>query len=162
MSSCNIQHSNKIDSSFCTACCLGKIRRPFPPTLNECPAPLHLMHTNLWGPSPIPSSSGYKYYIHFVDDYTKFTWIYLLRNKSEAFPIFCQFKAQLELLLESQIKSTQSDKGDAFTDSLKTSGIHHRACPGAQQQNGTAERKHRKIVEIGLALLTQASMPLKY
>jgi histone deacetylase 1/2 len=46
---------------------------------------------------------------------------------------------------------------------FQTTGItHHVSCPHAHQQNGSAERKHRHIVEVGLALLANASMPLKY
>lgn len=40
---------------------------------NEYPTPLHLIHTNRWGPSLVPSSNGYRYYINFVDDCTKYT-----------------------------------------------------------------------------------------
>lgn len=51
----------------------------------------------------------------------------------------------------------------AFTDSLKTNGIHHRiSCSSSRQQNGSAERKHRHIVKTGLTLLTNASMPLQF
>lgn len=108
VSQCNVLISNKVDSSFCSAYCLGKIHRlPFPSTLHEYLAPLHLIHTDLWGPSPILSSSGYKYYIHFIDDYTKFTWIYLLKNKSEAFSTFCHCQTQVELHLGTKIKNIE-------------------------------------------------------
>lgn len=110
--------------------------------------------------------NGYKYYIHFIDDYSKFTWLYLLRTKSKAFNTFCNFKAQAELQLGFKIKSVQSDWGGeyrAFSNFLISNGIHHRvSCPGSHQQNGSAERKHRHIVEMGLTLLANASMPLKY
>lgn len=50
-----------------------------------------------------------------------------------------------------------------FIEFLQINEIHHRlSCLGSHQQNGTAERKHRHIVEHGLALLENASMPLKY
>jgi histone deacetylase 1/2 len=48
------------------------------------------------------------------------------------------------------------------TPSLKKGITHHVSCPDAHQQNGAAERKHRHIVEVGLALLAHASMPLKF
>lgn len=158
---------NKCDSHFCSACCLGKITRfPFPSSQNQTTSPLQLVHTDLWGPSPTPSVNGYKYYIHFLDDYFKFTWLYLLRTKSKAFNTFCNFMAQAELQLGFKIKSVQSDWGGeyrAFTNFLISNGIHHRvSCPGSHQQNGSAERKHRHIVEMGLTLLANASMPLKY
>lgn len=118
------------------------------------------------GPSPTPSSNGYRSYIHFLDDCTKFTWLYLLQNKSNAFATFCNFKAQVELQTEYKIKSLQSDWGVEYrslTNYLQSHSIHHRIfCPGSHQQNGSAERKHKHIVEMGLTLLVKASMPLCY
>lgn len=90
----------------------------------------------------------------------------MLGNKSEAFETFCNFKAQVELQLGCSIKNIQSGWGGeyrAFTDFLTGNGIHHRiSYPGSHQQNGSAEREHRHIVEIGLTLLANASMPLKF
>lgn len=136
MKSCSIPHSNKVDSVFCPACCLGKIHNlPFPSTSTEYSTPLQLVHTDLWGPSPTSSSNRYRYYIHFIDECTKFTWIYMLKNKSEAFKTFCNFKTQVELQLGLKIKSLQSDWGGeyiAFTDFLQSHGIQHRlSCPGS-------------------------------
>lgn len=74
LAKCNVLTNNKEDSHFCAACCLVKIHRfPFPSTPNTYPAPLYLIATDLWGPSPTPGSNGYRYYINFVDEYTKFT-----------------------------------------------------------------------------------------
>lgn len=97
MFNCNV-HNNKMESSFCSACSLVKLKKiPFPSSSDEYPTPLHLIHTDLWGPSPTPNSNGYRYYIHFIDDYTIFTWLYILRNKSEAFQTFGNFKTKVEL-----------------------------------------------------------------
>lgn len=114
MPSCNVQNINKIDYSFCSACCLGKVHKfSFLSTWNEYPAPLRLIHTNVWGPSPIPSFSGYKYYMHFIDDYTKFTWIYLLEISLEHFKHFVTLRHKLNynLGLVSGIAS-QIEVGD--------------------------------------------------
>lgn len=82
------------------------------------------------------------------------------------FAVFCNFKSQVELQLGHKIKSVQSDwEGEyrVFTELLKHNGIHHHiSCPGAYQQNGTTERKHRHVVENGLTLRAQASMPFKF
>lgn len=165
MSSCNLPSVNKTNFDFCSACCLGKIHKfPFPTSTTEYHTPLQLIHTDLWGPSPTPSFHGYKYYILFTDAKTRFTWIYLLKNKSDAFPTFKNFKSLVELQLGLKIKAIQSDWGGefrAFTEFLKTEGIHHRiSCPSAHQQNGLIERKHRHVVENGLTLLANASLPL--
>ncbi|KAH9646466.1 retrovirus-related pol polyprotein from transposon RE2 [Citrus sinensis] len=65
----------------------------------------------LWGPALTLSIQGYKYYISFVDDYTRFTWIFPLKTKVEAFPVFKVFKAQVEKQLDKPIKCLQSDWG---------------------------------------------------
>lgn len=122
MNTCNVWYSNKIDQMFCPACCMGKIHKfPFPSTRNTYPTLLHLMHTDLWGPSPILSPSRYKYYINFVDDYNKYTWIYLSKNKSEAFQTFCNFKSQVELQIGFKIKNVQSDWRENFDFLLSSS-----------------------------------------
>lgn len=87
---------NRMQFSFFSSCCLEKIHNlPFPSSINESSTPLQLTHTDLRGTSFVPSISGYKYYILFIDDYSKYTWIYVLRNKLEATEIFCNFKTQV-------------------------------------------------------------------
>uniref|UniRef100_A0A803Q9W1 Integrase catalytic domain-containing protein n=1 Tax=Cannabis sativa TaxID=3483 RepID=A0A803Q9W1_CANSA len=166
---CNIPAMNKdFQFSICAACCLGKIHKfPFPKASQTVISePLQLVVSDLWGPSHTPSFNGYKYYIHFVDAYSRFTWIYLLKHKSDALKTFQHFKAEAELQLGKSIKTLQTDWGGefrSFTNFLAENGIHHRhPCPTTHQQNGLAERKHRHIVENGLALLAQASLPLKF
>jgi histone deacetylase 1/2 len=120
----------------------------------------------MWGPSPTVSSQGYHYYITFVDAYSRFTWIYLLKSKSDVLPIFQQFKNMVELQLGHSLKSLQTDWGGEFrpfTPYLTSLGITHRLiCPHTHHQNGVIERKHRHVVDLGLTLLSQASLPLKY
>lgn len=53
---------------------------------------LELIHTYLWGPSPVLSQDGYTYYINFVDDFSIYTWIYHLKLKSEALSVFKWFR----------------------------------------------------------------------
>jgi len=72
----------------------------------------------------------------------------------------------VELQLNQKIKEVQTNWGGEFrpfTPFLKSLGIHHRIiCPHTHHQNGLVKRKHRHIVDIGLTLLSQASLPLKY
>jgi hypothetical protein len=59
---------------------------------------------------PAPESVGrYKYYVSFVDDYSKFMWIYLLKFKSEVIQKFHEFQALVERLFDKKILSIQSD-----------------------------------------------------
>jgi len=108
----------------------------------------------------------YTYYVSFIDDFSKFTWIYLIKKKSDVLQVFQEFQQKVERKFERKIKTVQSDWGGEYEklhSFFRRIGIiHHVSCPHAHQQNGIAERKHRHIVEVGLALLANAGMPLKY
>ena len=120
---------------------------------------LDLIHYDIWGPSPIKSNLGFVYYVLFIDDYSRFTWLYPLKLKSDFYDTFIQFQNFVENQYSTHIKIFQSDDGAVFTSNcfkahLHTSGIHHQlSCPYAPAQNGRAERKHRHVTEISLALL---------
>lgn len=123
-----------------------------PPSLTTHPTAFELIHTDLWGPAPSPSHGGYFYYVAFVDACTKYTWIYFLKNKFDAISAFKQFHSLVQTRFSKEIKDVQSDWGGefrTFTRFLTDLGIQYRlTCPHTSHQNGTVERKHRKIVEI--------------
>jgi histone deacetylase 1/2 len=121
--------------------------------------------SDVWGPAP--SSVGrYSYYVSFIDDFSKFTWIYLLKKKYDVFQVFKNYQTLVERKFSAKILTLQSDWGGEYeklNSCFRQIGIeHHVSCPHAHQQNGSAERKHRHIVEVGLSLLANASMPLKF
>lgn len=142
---------NKV-SIVCKACCMGKSSKlPFSPSSTIYTAPLQLIYTNIWGPSPVPLSNGCRYYIHFLDAHTKFTWSYLLHNKSQACKPLLNFKQWLRsnLIQRSKWSKLQSDCGKEFTvfsKYLTSQGILYRfSYPYTHEQNGSAEHKHRHI-----------------
>ena len=150
----------------CDACQCGKSRQlSYTASARVSTMPLELIHTDVWGPARA-SSGGYKYYVSFIDDYSRFCWIYLLKHKSDVEQVFYAFQAHVERLLDAKLKAVQSDWGGEYHKLhryfLRT-GISHRvSCPHTSQQNGIAERKHRHLVETGLALLAHSSLPLRY
>jgi hypothetical protein len=136
---------------------------PYPKSTSVSSHPLELVSFDVWGAAP-ESVGRYKYYVSFVDEYSKFTWIYLLKFKSEVIQKFYEFQALVERLFDKKILYVQSDWGGEYErlNSFTKIGISHQvSCPHAHQQNGSAERKHRHIVEVGLSLLARAHMPLK-
>lgn len=164
---CNLRISGNEKTFLCDACQLGKSHRlPFPTSFSRTRQPLELVFCDLWGPSPVPSTLGYRFYISFVDHFTRLTYIFPLKTKNEALPTFRQYKALVENRFDKRIKILQSDWGGefrSFESLLKGYGIEFRhLCPHTSQQNGIVERKHRHIVEMGLSMLAQASMPLHY
>jgi len=94
-----------VDNS-CTHCLYGKMHNlPFPKSQFTAFTPFELVHSDLWGPAPMNSIYGFKYDVLFIDHFTSFTWIYLLKSKSEVFTKFVQFKAMIENQFSAQIKT---------------------------------------------------------
>uniref|UniRef100_A0A251RWD9 Putative zinc finger, CCHC-type n=1 Tax=Helianthus annuus TaxID=4232 RepID=A0A251RWD9_HELAN len=131
-------------------------------------SPLELIHCDLWGPSSVKTVDNFSYYVAFVDDYSRFTWLYPLRAKSdfvEALSISIPF---VQTQFSSKIKTFQSDGGTEFANNrvrklFEQNGTFQRmSCPYTPQQNGRVERKHRHIVETGLAMLFHAKLPATY
>lgn len=118
------------------------------------------------GPTPITSTSGHKYYISFLDGFSRYTCAYTSKYKDEAITASTHFKQMVEKQFDMKIKIRQSDWGGEFRSSkplLDWSGIIFRhPCPHTSAQNGKVERKHRHSVEMGLTLMAQAKMPLYY
>ena len=82
---------NKIPS-VCESCQLGKAcKQPFGLSNNKSEFPLHKIHCDLWGPSPINSSQNFRYYALFVDDNTRFSWLYPLKSKTDFLDCFFKF-----------------------------------------------------------------------
>lgn len=120
------------------------------------------------GSCPVSSKYGYLYYAIFVDDFSRFTWLYPLRRKYEFYNVFLQFQKFVETQFSVKIKVFQTDGGTEFTNKrlqahLLDCGIHHQlSCPSTAEQNGRAERKHRHITETGLSMLFHTAVPLCY
>jgi histone deacetylase 1/2 len=152
--------------SICDSCQRAKSHQlPYSKSHNISSTPLELVHSDIWGPAPT-SVGRHTYYVSFIDDYSRYTWIYLLRRKSDVFHVFHEFQKLVERQFDRKILCMQTDWGGEYeklNSFFKQIGIMHRvSCPHAHQQNRAAERKHRHIVEVGLALLATASMPLKF
>ena len=69
------------------------------------------------GPAPVNSHCNFHYYMYFVDAYSRFTWIYFLKIKSDALSVFKQFKSLVELQFNEQLKAIQTDLGGEFCTS---------------------------------------------
>ena len=164
-----LEMTSPLNKNFvCASCQLGKSKKlPFSSSVRCSPHPLFLIHCDIWGAAPTPSISGYHYYIIFIDDFSRFVWLYPMKVKSDSVACFIHFKRMMENLLSTKIKYFQSDgaleltKGE-FKSVLDDYGIIPRiSCPHTQQQNGISERKHRHITELGLSLMFHCSMPKK-
>ena len=91
------------------------IKNPFPKRDIKIEGVLELIHSDVCGPMPSSSISGYVYYVSFTDDYSHKTWIYFLKTKDEVFSKFKEFKALIENLSKRKIKILRSDNGGEYT-----------------------------------------------
>ncbi|KAM0877932.1 hypothetical protein ACQ4PT_035216 [Festuca glaucescens] len=162
----NLSYSPEINSYICDPCQQAKSHQlPYPVSTSVSKVPLEQIFSDVWGPAPL-SVGKHAYYVSFIDDFSKFTWIYLLKKRSDVYQVFLDFQQYVERQFNSKIITMQTDWGGEYeklNGFFQRVGIaHHVSYPHAHQQNGSAERKHRHIVEVGLALLANASMPLKF
>uniref|UniRef100_A0A2N9EVF0 Integrase catalytic domain-containing protein n=1 Tax=Fagus sylvatica TaxID=28930 RepID=A0A2N9EVF0_FAGSY len=127
-----------------------------------------LIHSDIWGPSPTATVGGSKYFVIFVDDFSRYTWIYLMHNRSELAQIYRTFAQMISTQFSKTIKIFRTDNAMEYRDSQFLDFIHtqgtliQRSCAGTSQQNGRAERKHRHILDSVRAFLISASCPERF
>ena len=156
------------DPFFCESCVYAKsTRKPVPKVRSGERATTFggEIHSDVWGPAPIESKGGRRYYITFTDDYTRLTHLYLLRTKDEAAEMYKQYEAWVKTQLGAQIKVLHSDRGGEYLGKefilyLKSKGTNQKlTVHDTPQHNGVAERRNRTIVERIRALLHASGLP---
>ena len=88
-----------------------------------------MLYSDVWGPAPVLSTTGARYYISFLDDATKYLWLFPLKLKSDAYQTFIYFQTVIERQFNTKIKALQSDWGGEFHSLhkyLHSQGINHR------------------------------------
>ena len=75
---------SKLSSLSCESCLLGKhSRSSFPSSVSQRASSLFaLVHSDIWGPSRFKSNLGFQYFVTFIDDYSRCTWLFLMKNRS--------------------------------------------------------------------------------
>jgi transposase InsO family protein len=125
---------------------------------------LELIHSDVFGPVHIPSLGKSVYYVSFIDDFSRNTWIYFLRKKSEVFDKFKEFKALVENQTEKKIKVLRTDNGgefcgNEFEEFCKKCGIERQKnTPYTPQQNGVAETMNKTMMEKSRSMLSGAKL----
>jgi len=162
---CKVSYRTK--PTFCDTCSVAKMHQlPFHNSSTVYIEPLELVFMDIWGPAPKTATNGSRYYIAFMDAFSKYTWLYLINCKSQTLSVFKCFKVFAEKQTGHNIHSVQSHDAKEFlviTSLLNDHGILHRlTCQHTHQQYGSIERKHKYINEMGLALLVGSSLPINF
>ncbi|KAK8923585.1 hypothetical protein KSP39_PZI019845 [Platanthera zijinensis] len=153
----------------CDSCIIGKqTRSSFPAHCTRSSAPFDLIHSDIWGPYKVTSISGYRYFITFIDDYSRTTWLYLLRDRSELPRVFRAFVLKTRTQFCTTIKTFRSDNAREYTSHefanlcADFGIVHPTSCPYTPQQNGVAERKNRHLLDVARSLMLHMHVPKEY
>lgn len=149
----------------CVPCLMGKqSRRPFRKQDAKIKTKriLELVHSDVCGPMETTSVGGAKYFVTFVDDYSRKVFVYFAKRKNDIEGIFIKFKQFVETQACQKLKVLRSDNGGEyigeFDAECQRSGIlHQTSCAYTPQQNGVAERMNRTLVERARCMLFDAN-----
>ncbi|GJW59596.1 zinc finger, CCHC-type containing protein [Tanacetum coccineum] len=145
----------------CKTCMLTKItRQPFKGVNRESKV-LDLIHSDLCDFHANPSLGNNKYVITFIDDASRYCYVYLLHAKHEALDKFKIYKQEVELQRQDLIKVLRTDRGGEYYDPVyfqSTGIIHQTTAPYTPQQNGVAERKNRTLKEMVNSMLSYSGL----
>nr|KYP45480.1 Retrovirus-related Pol polyprotein from transposon TNT 1-94 [Cajanus cajan] len=152
---------------LCDSCQLGKLNKLlFSSSKHSSSTIFEKIHCDLWGPAPILSIGKFRYYACLVDDFSKYTWIIPLHQKSDFFPTYISFEQYVKKQFNKEINIFHSDGGGEFINSklsnhfTLTSIVHQVSCPYTPEQTGMVERRRRIIRELGMTLLFHSGAPL--
>ncbi|XP_019155956.1 PREDICTED: uncharacterized protein LOC109152764 [Ipomoea nil] len=163
---CGFHQTSWNKNLACDVCHFAKHKRsPFPISTSTTAGCFELIHLDIWGPFPVCSLQGQHYFLTIVDDYSRFTWLHLMRHKSEARPLIKAFYNYVVTQFSTKIKVIRSDNGAEFnmTEFYAEKGIlHQKSCVNTPQQNAIAERKHQHVLNVARALRFQAALPLQF
>jgi len=153
-------------SDLCEPCALGKIhRQPSPESKSKTTKPLQLIHMDVCGPMPVASFGGSKYIATFLDDYTGYSTVRLLRAKSEVAAATKSVFSMLQNSTGSTVINVRTDRGGEYMSNdlesyLDQHGVVHQTTIAyTPEQNGKAERLNRTLMEKVRSMLADSGLP---
>jgi transposase InsO family protein len=160
----------KASDKSCTECLVGKQHRDVIQKKTQWRAShkLQLVHADICGPITPNSNCNKRYFIKFIDDFSRMVWIYFLVEKSEAFTTFKNYKSLVEKESGALIGCLRTDRGGEFTSNefnefCKINGIRRQLTTSyTPQKNGVAERKNRTIMNMVRCMLCDKQLPKSF
>jgi len=156
--------------SLCEGCVEGKMHRKPHKSVGEIrfTGKLQLVHSDVCGPMQTQSVGGNRYFVTFIDDYSRYTAVYFIKKKSEVFEKFKEFEAYATNQTGCRIRTLRTDGGGEYTSHefeqyLKFNGIRHEiSVAHSPEQNGVSERMNCTLVENARAMLAHSSLSKMY
>ena len=154
----------------CLVCKLAKLKKlPFPRHIGlATTGPLQLVHSDLSGIIRLPNPDGFRYFLVFIDDYSKHRATFLLTRKYQVLEAFKVYLESMERKTNCKLMVLRSDNGgeyvsDEFKKFVQSRGIHrHLIVPRCSQQNGDAESQMRVIPQTARAMMIDAKLDVRF
>ena len=153
----------------CEPCLMGKMTRtPFSGIIEWAIDLLEIIHTDVCGPMSVEAHGGYRYFLTFTDDLSRYGYIYLMKHKSETFEKVKEFQSEVENHHNKKIKFLRSDRGGEYLS--YEFGMHLRQCgivsqltpPGTPQRNGVSERRNHTLLDMVRSMMSLTDLPLSF
>lgn len=136
--------------------------------MSRADANFDLIHINVGGPYRSPTHNRCRFFLIIIDDYSKMTWLYLLKLTSDVFLVLKSFFHLVRTQFNKHIKRVRSDNEPEFFNNecntlLNSFGIIRESrCPYTPQQNRIVERKHKHILEVVRSLKFQGNISIRF
>ncbi|GAB2297497.1 hypothetical protein Dimus_038475 [Dionaea muscipula] len=158
----------------CVDCLKGKMTNSRKFSSNRSKVLLELVHTDICGPFPVNTICGNCYFITFIDDFSRYCYVYLISEKSQALDTFIIFKTEVERQSGKLIKIVRSDRGGEYFGKYSEKGQHKgpfalylQECgivaqyttPHTPQQNGVSERRNRTLINMVRSMILRSGLP---
>nr|GEV57541.1 putative ribonuclease H-like domain-containing protein [Tanacetum cinerariifolium] len=137
-------------------------------TVSSICKPLQLLHMDLFGPVSIRSINKKTYCLVVTDDFSRFSWVFILATKDKTPEILKNIIAGIENQIDHKVKTIRWDKRTEFKNRIinkfcQMKGIRREFnVPRTPQQNGVAERKNRKLIEAAKTMLADSKLPITF
>jgi hypothetical protein len=160
----------QIDLDLCEHCVYGKHKRVrFLGVRKERKSEsLELVHTDVWGETQVSSLGVSRYYVTFIDDATRKTWVYCIRKKYDVFDTFKKWKALVENEIGNRLKCLRSENGGEycnkeFDDYCSYHGIHReKIVSRTSKENSVSGRMNMTIMEHARSMRLHVGFPLQF
>ncbi|WVZ76984.1 hypothetical protein U9M48_024890 [Paspalum notatum var. saurae] len=155
---------------LCSACQAGKqVANTHPSKIfMSTSRPLELLHIDLFGPTTYTSIGGNNYGFVIVDDFSRYTWVYFLGDKTEVAHVFSKFAKRAQNDVNTSIVKIRSDNGREFDNTnieeyCDEVGIKHEfSATYAPHQNGVVERKNKTLITLARSMLDEYGTSEKF
>ena len=122
---------------------------------NRSSSAFELVHSDIWGPSRVFSVKSFRYFLIFINDFSRMTWLYLLKEMFEVSGVIKLFSVQFftSIRVLCTDNALEYMKNDVSLLCFKNGIIHQTSCPLTSQQNGVAERKYTHILDVARTMV---------